>query len=42
LLKAVKRLGFKKTCIALANKTVRTAWAMLRYGTEYQPITLTN
>jgi len=23
--------------VALANKTVRIAWAMLRYGTDYQP-----
>ena len=23
--------------IALANKTARMAWAMLRYGTDYQP-----
>ena len=30
------RLGIKRTCIALANKTVRTAWAMLRYETKYQ------
>lgn len=30
------RLGVKRTCIALANKTVRTAWAMLRYETKYQ------
>ncbi|MCC9651041.1 IS110 family transposase [Vibrio sp. MA64] len=42
LIKALKRLGFKKTCIALANKTVRTAWAMLHYGTKYEPIMLTN
>ena len=36
LTNAVNRLGFKKACIALANKTVRTAWAMLRYETEYE------
>ncbi len=40
LIKAVKRLGFKKACIALANKTVRTAWAMLRYETKYKPTML--
>jgi len=40
LAKAIERIGFKKACIALANKTVRTAWAMLRYETEYKPILL--
>jgi transposase len=24
-------------CVALANKTARMAWAMLRYDSEYQP-----
>lgn len=37
LIKLVARVGFKRACIALANKTVRTAWAMLHYETEYQP-----
>ncbi|BDR17910.1 hypothetical protein ACJO1W_18455 [Vibrio parahaemolyticus] len=31
LLKVLKRLGLKKACIAVVNKTVRTAWAMLRH-----------
>ena len=35
LISLVSRLGIKKSCIALANKTVRTAWAMLRYENEY-------
>ncbi len=25
------------TCVAMANKTARMAWAMLRHGTNYQP-----
>ncbi|EGR3047917.1 IS110 family transposase, partial [Vibrio parahaemolyticus] len=37
LIKLVDRVGFKRACIALANKTVRTAWAMLHYETAYQP-----
>lgn len=40
LIKLVNRVGFKRACIALANKTVRTAWAMLRNETKYQPQTL--
>ncbi|WP_299663031.1 IS110 family transposase [uncultured Psychromonas sp.] len=36
LIQLRERLGIKRTCIALANKTVRTAWAMLRYETKYQ------
>ncbi|WMN90561.1 hypothetical protein NI377_09320 [Vibrio parahaemolyticus] len=42
LTKIINRIGFKKTCIALANKIVRTACAMLRYETEYKPILPTN
>ncbi|HHF2916158.1 TPA: IS110 family transposase [Vibrio diabolicus] len=37
----IDRIGFKKACIALANKVVRTAWAMLRHDTEYKPVLLT-
>ncbi|WP_019617058.1 IS110 family transposase [Psychromonas ossibalaenae] len=36
LIKLVQRAGIKRTCIALANKTVRTAWAMLRYENKYE------
>ncbi|MGF1879205.1 transposase [Photobacterium frigidiphilum] len=41
LIELIKRIGFKRTCIALANKTVRTAWAMLHYETKYQSIPVT-
>lgn len=41
LIDAVQRLGFKRACIALANKIVRTAWAMLRYETKYQATLIT-
>ena len=40
LIKLVKRVGVKRACIALANKTVRTAWAMLATGKSYQPVML--
>lgn len=36
LIQLVKRVGIKRTCIALANKTVRTAWAMLRHESKYE------
>jgi hypothetical protein len=31
------RRGKKVSAIALANKTVRTAYAMLKKNTDYQP-----
>jgi len=31
------RVGFHKTVVALVNKIVRIAWAMVRHGTEYDP-----
>lgn len=36
LIKLVERAGIKRTCIALANKPVRAAWAMLRYENKYE------
>ena len=36
LIKLVQRASIKRSCIALANKTVRTAWAMLRYENQYK------
>ncbi|MEH6617408.1 MAG: IS110 family transposase [Porticoccus sp.] len=41
LLELVKRAGVKRACIALANKTVRTAWALLATGKKYEPALLT-
>lgn len=41
LMQLVQRVGVKRACIALANKTVRTAWAMLSSGEAYQPRSLT-
>jgi hypothetical protein len=32
----VERNGVSRAAIALANKNVRTAWAMVTQGTEYQ------
>lgn len=40
LIELVKRVGIKRACIALANKTVRTAWALLATGKSYEPILL--
>ncbi len=37
LIQLVQRVGVKRSCIALANKTVRTAWALLSSGEEYRP-----
>jgi transposase len=36
LMKLVQRAGLKRSCIALANKTVRTALAMLRHENKYK------
>ena len=40
LLDLVKRVGIKRACIALANKTVSTACALLATGKAYQPMLL--
>ena len=40
LLELVKRAGVKRACIALANKSVRTAWALLATGKSYEPVLL--
>lgn len=42
LIQLVQRVGVKRACIALANKTVRTAWALLSSGENYrvQPLTV--
>lgn len=37
LINLVRRVGVKRACIALVNKTIRTAWALLRSGQEYNP-----
>ena len=40
LLKLIERAGVKRACIALANKTVRIAWALLATGKSYEPVLL--
>lgn len=32
----ITRLGKRRAAVALANKTIRTAWAMLRHGEDYR------
>jgi len=36
LIALISRVGIKRACIAYANKTVRTAWALLSTGQHYQ------
>lgn len=36
LVRLIERRGRGRAAVALANKTVRTAWAMLAHGTPYQ------
>lgn len=38
----VQLAGVKRACIALANKTVRTAWTLLKTRAPYQPQMLLN
>jgi len=40
LIALIKRVGEKRACIALANKTVRTAWALLASGEKYKSTAL--
>ena len=36
LIELIRRPGVKRASIALVNKTIRTAWALLRYQREYE------
>lgn len=40
LINLVRRAGVKRACIALVNKTIRTAWALLRSGESYTAVPL--
>lgn len=33
----IERRGKRRAAVALANKTIRTAWAMLHYDKAYRP-----
>jgi transposase len=36
LIELVRRVGLKRACVALINKNIRTAWALLFHQTDYQ------
>lgn len=36
----IERRGKRRAAVALANKTIRTAWAMLHYDNAYRPSAL--
>jgi transposase len=40
LINLIRRAGVKRACIALVNKTIRTAWALLRSGESYTAVPL--